>query len=135
MIRHRSRRALLLLWLGLSAMAMNVLAGMNHVRPAAGATGMAALEICTLSGIVKLDPATLAPIQGEAPVPHGNAKPGCCDLCGACSVAVLTDVNPLAAINIAVANIDAQAPPAAPEFAAPHPALTPLVPRGPPAHS
>lgn len=135
MIRNRSRRALLMFWLGLAAMAMNALAGMNHVRPAAGTTasGLAALEICTLRGIIKLDPLTLAPIQGEAPVPHGTAKPGCCDLCGACSVGVVADVNPLAAINVAAANIEAQAPPAAFTFATSHPALTPLVPRGPPA--
>lgn len=124
-----------MLWLGLAAMAMNALAGMNHVRPSAGANGLSALEICTLRGIVKLDPVTLAPIQGEAPVPHGTTKPGCCDLCGACGVAAVADVNPLAAINVAAASIEAQAPPAAPEFASPHPALTPLVPRGPPALS
>lgn len=126
-----------MLWLGLAAMAMNVLAGMNHVRPAAGSGfgGLAALEICTLRGIVRLDPTTLAPIRGEAPRPHSAAKPGCCDLCGACAVAVVADVKPLTAINVAAASIEAQAPTAALEFPAPHPALTPLVPRGPPARS
>jgi hypothetical protein len=122
-------------WLGLAAMTMNVLAGMNHVRPAASATGMAALEICTLHGIVKLDPVTLAPVQGEATAPHGGSKPGCCDLCGSCSVGFVAEVNPRAGLTVAASAIDATAPPAALEFSTPHPDLTPLVPRGPPAHA
>jgi hypothetical protein len=124
-----------MLWFGLAAMAMNAVAGMNHVRPTAGANGLSTLEICTLRGIIKLDPVTMAPIEGQSPTPHDSAKPGCCDLCGACSVAAVADVNPLAAINVVVTGIDSQAPPASCEFAAPHPALTPLVPRGPPARA
>ncbi len=125
---RRLRRARLVLWLAMLALAMNALAGFAHIGGAA--PGKAALEICTHAGIVRLDAPWLDPQQSEAP--DAAAEMRCCDVCGARTAVVPGDADPKAVIVLGRATITARAPPAADARRQALAILTPLVPRGPP---
>lgn len=130
---RKARWSNALLWLGVLAIVLHSFAGIVHSRPKASADGL--IELCTLQGIVKIDPATGSVVSQQPGAPQEDSQPRCCEMCAACGAPVIASSNPLVVFNVAFASIEAQAPPTVHIFPAAHPALTPLVPRGPPAFS
>jgi hypothetical protein len=118
-----------LLWLGVLALALHSLAGIVHSSPKTSAEGL--IQICTPQGMVDIDSAT-GTLSRQPFAPQGDSQLRCCDLCAACAVPAIAAGNLPIAFNVAHASIDAQAPPLNGVVHADHPALTPLVPRGPP---
>jgi hypothetical protein len=118
-----------LLWLGVLALALHSLAGIVHSSPKTSAAGL--IQLCTPQGMVDIDPATGA-VSQQPVSPQDDGQLSCCDLCAACAVPAISAGNFLIVFNVAHASIDAQAPPLNGVVHADHPALTPLVPRGPP---
>jgi len=127
---RKSRLSTALLWLGVLAIVLHSLAGIAHPRAGKSADGL--IEICTAQGMVKIDSAT-GMVSSQQPLDDGQMR--CCDLCAACGAPAIANSHPFIFFSVAFASIDAQAPPVVAFFPADHPALTPLVPRGPPALS
>ena len=130
--RRKLRFPAALLWLGVLAIVLHTLAAVGHIRPGQSADGL--IEICTPQGMVSIDPATGLVQAGQSPQ-QGDAQPRCCVLCAACAAPAIASCHLPAPCLVAFAAVDAQAPPFIAFFPAEHPALTPLVPRGPPAHA
>ncbi len=127
---RKSRLSAALLWLGVLALVLHSLAGIVHSSPRVAADGL--IEVCTPQGMVKLDPATGAELS-RLPASQQDGSPmGCCDLCAACAAPAIAASDVSLVFNLARASIEARAPPLVAVFHADHPALTPLVPRGPP---
>jgi len=131
-LRRRSSHARLVLWLGIVALALNALVGIGHVS-ARGAGNVAGVEICTDAGVVRVDSTSVDKRQSEAPAHAGEVH--CCDLCGARCMTVIGDAHPHTVAMRVFGTIGARAPPPADGNRAVHPALTPIIPRAPPANT
>ena len=130
---RKSRFSTALLWLGVLAIVLHSLAGIAHGRAGTSANGL--IEFCTAQGMIKIETAS-GMVVGQQPVsPQDDSQMRCCDLCAACGAPAIANSHPFIVFSAAFASIDAQAPPVVAFFPADHPALTPLVPRGPPALS
>ncbi len=127
---RKTRLSVVLLWLGVLALVLHALAGVVHSGTRVAADGL--IEVCTPQGMIKLDPATGAETNLQPVSQPEGGQLGCCDLCAACSAPAMAAVGFPLAFNLALATIGARAPPVIAVFHADHPALTPLVPRGPP---
>lgn len=128
---RRSRRALLLLWLGIVALAMNAFAGMTHAGGAA-AGDQPGMEICTHAGIVQIE--VSGEEQAGTKAPAQTAEMRCCDLCGAPSGHIFDAVLPSPSFRIPFSPAPAAGLPADEEPSQDHYALAPISPRAPPAH-
>ena len=130
---RKSRFSTALLWLGVLAIVLHSLTGIAHMRAGKSADGL--IEFCTAQGMVKIDAATGMVLDGQNATQQDDAQPRCCDLCAACGAPAIANSHALVPFHVAFASIDAQAPPSVAFLPTEHPALTPLVPRGPPARS
>ena len=130
---RKSRFSAALLWLGVLAIVLHSLAGIAHMPVAKSVDGL--IELCTAQGTVKIDPSTGMLQDGQNATQQDDAQPRCCDLCAACSAPAIAGNHAPSPFHVAFAAIGAQAPPGVTPLPADHPALTPLVPRGPPAIS
>ena len=130
---RKSRWSTALLWLGVLAIVLHSLAGIAHPRVGTSSDGL--IELCTAQGMIKIDTATGMVVSQQPGSSQDDNQPRCCDLCAACGAPAIANGHPLMVFSAAFATIDAQAPPTVEFFPAAHPALTPLVPRGPPALS
>lgn len=131
-LSRRSRRALLVLWFGILALAMHALVGIAHL----GARGVGeplALQICTHSGIVRIEAPWLDQQHSKAPDDAGEMH--CCDLCGVRCMAMIGDATSRAVLTLVFEVLEARAPP--PDDAGPGvlSTLTSIVPRAPPANA
>ena len=125
---------MLVVWLGLAALALHALAGIAHGGFGAMATPaeVGVLEICTPGGMIRIDARTMEPIPTPASQ-HSDAGT-CCDLCGAsCGMGVVATTVPVFHLELAASG--AAVPPRDLGSFSAHPELTPLVPRGPPIRS
>ena len=130
--RRSSCFSAVLLWLGVLAIVLHSLAGVGHIRAGKSADGL--IEICTAQGMVRIDPAT--GLVQDQPAPQQNdGKLPCCDLCAACGAPAIANSHPPAVLTVTSATLEAPAQLHLTFYPADHPALTPLVPRGPPVHS
>ncbi len=130
---RKSRLSTALLWLGVLAIVLHSLAGIAHPRLGMSTDGL--IEFCTAQGMIKIDTASGMVVSQQPASPQDDGQMRCCDLCAACGAPAIANSHPFIVFSAAFASIDAQAPPVVAFFPADHPALTPLVPRGPPALS
>jgi hypothetical protein len=126
---RRSRRAIVLLWLGVAALALHALVGTAHLG-ARGAGDSLVFEICGDVGAGPDEAVSPELLQSEAP-DHANEM-RCCDLCGVRGIAMIGDLDPRTAPMPAFQLVEARAPP--PDGGAPRTrsTLTPIIPRAPP---
>jgi hypothetical protein len=128
---RKSRFSAALLWLGVLAIVLHSLAGIAHMPVGKSVGGL--IEFCTAQGTVKIAASTDMRLDGQNATEQADAQPRCCDLCAACSAPAIASNHAPPPFHVGFAAIGAQAPPSVIFFPANHPALTPLVPRGPPA--
>lgn len=135
--RTRIDRKQLALWLGIAALIAQLLAGATHLlgsrAPAPGAISSGLIEVCTPQGLTLVDALTgkiVSPPDGQQ-----RLATRCCDLCGAGDAPAIAEADPGRVRDVVYQALPGPRPAQPLALTALHPALSPLVPRAPPAAS